>query len=465
MARNRVHIAASPEEVFAVLADAERYPDWVVGAADVREQDGDFPAVGSRFHHQVGLRPFALSDHTEVVEVDPPWKITLKAKARPLGTADIAIELEERAGGTDVLMREGPGDRLTALLAGNRVADGALRLRNAEALARLKRTVEKRPLGPPRRRRDLAGQRVLITGASSGIGLATAELLAGAGARLALLARGEDGLEKAKGRLTSESAEVHVVSADVRDRAALSAAVERAAADLGGLDVVVTAAAGAAFGPFVETDPDDFDATIATVLGGTANTIRATLPLLEESAGALVCIGSTATQMPLPGLSAYTAAKHGLAGLLDTLRIELAEAGSPLNVSLVNPGAVDTPLWEHLESQTGLLPAVPPDSYSARTIAEAVVAVIRRPREETIVGGSASLQVALFSRLRKPTSRALTLLARLAQSGDERTAEPPGGLRQALGEGEIDAGEGGRGSLAVAALREWDGLLRRIGMP
>ncbi|MFL5901828.1 MAG: SDR family NAD(P)-dependent oxidoreductase [Solirubrobacterales bacterium] len=463
MSRNRVHIEAPREEVFAVLADADRYPDWVVGAAAVEEQDDEFPAVGSRFHHRVGLRPFALSDHTEVVDVDPPRRIALKAKARPLGTADIVIELDERAGGTDVLMRESPGDRLTAFLAGNRVADTALRLRNAEALSRLKRTVEKRPLGAPLRRRELAGQRVLITGASSGIGLATAQLLAGAGARLVLLARGEDGLAKAKHRLAGAGAEVHVVKADVRDRANLSAAVDQAASDLGGLDVVVTAAVGAAFGPFVETDPEDFDATVATVLGGTANTIRAALPRLEESAGALVCIGSIASQMPLPGLSAYTAAKHGLAGLLDTLRIELAEAGSPLTISLVNPGAVDTPLWDHLESQTGLLPPVPPDSYSPQTVAEAVVSAIRRPREETIVGGSATLQVALFRRLRKLTSRTLTVLSRLAQTGGERTAEPPGGLRQALGGGEIDAGNGGRRSLAVAALRQWDGLLRRIG--
>jgi short-subunit dehydrogenase/uncharacterized protein YndB with AHSA1/START domain len=463
MARNRVHIEAPRKEIFAVLVEAERYPDWVVGAAAVKEHDDEFPAVGSRFRHQVGLRPFALSDHTEVIDVDPPRRIALKAKARPLGTANIVIELDERAGGTDIFMRESPGDRLTALLAGNRVADIALQLRNAEALSRLKRMVEKRPTGSPRRRREPVGQRVLITGASSGIGLATAQLLADSGARLALLARGEEGLARAKRRLAATGAEVHVISADVRDRSALSAAVEEAASELGGLDVVVTAAVGAAFGPFVETDPEDFDATVATVLGGTANTIRVALPRLEESAGALVCIGSTATQMPLPGLSAYTAAKHGLAGLLDALRIELADAGSPLTISLVNPGAVDTPLWDHLESQTGLLPPVPPDTYSPQTVAEAVVSAIRRPREETIVGGSARLQVALFNRLRKPTSLALVVLSRLAQTGDERTAEPPGGLRSALGEGEVDGDHGGRASCAVAALRQWEGLLRRIG--
>jgi NAD(P)-dependent dehydrogenase (short-subunit alcohol dehydrogenase family)/uncharacterized protein YndB with AHSA1/START domain len=365
-ALNRIHIESTREEVFDVLSDAARYPDWVVGAADLVESDEDFPAAGSRFQHKVGLGPLKLSDHTEVLAVDPPRRIELKAKARPFGTAHIVIELEERAGGTTVSLREGPGDRLSALVAGNRAGDAALRLRNAEALSRLKRLVERRPVGRQRRRRELTGQRILITGASSGIGLASAGMLADAGARLALLARNESGLREAKRMLVARGAEVSVFSADVTDRPRLEAAVSKAAAALGGIDVVLTAAASASFGPFVETDPEDFDATVATVLGGTANTIRATIPHLEASRGALVCIGSTAAHMPLPGLSAYTAAKHGLAGLLDTLRIELADAGSPVTVSLVNPGAVDTPFWENLESNTGLLPPVRPTPIRPR---------------------------------------------------------------------------------------------------
>jgi NAD(P)-dependent dehydrogenase (short-subunit alcohol dehydrogenase family)/uncharacterized protein YndB with AHSA1/START domain len=463
MARNRVHVKASVEDVFAILADAERYPDWVVGAATVVEHDDDFPAAGASFRHRVGVRPFALADHTEVVAVDPPHRIELKARARPLGTADIVVELSARAGGTDVLLEERPGDRLTALVADNPLADLALRLRNAEALSRLKRTAEGRPLGPPRRHRELAGQRVLITGASSGIGLASAELLAQAGARLVLLARGERGLAKARRRLVADGAEVHTVTADVRDRAALTAAVESAERTLGGLDVLVTAAAGASFGPFAETAPEDFDATIATVLGGTANTIRAALPGLELSAGAIVCIGSTAAHLPLPELSAYAAAKHGLAGLLDSLRIELRDGGSPVTVSLVNPGPVDTPFWDHLDSQTGLLPPVPADDYAPEPIAEAVVATIRRPREELTVGGSARLQVSLFSLLRRPTSLAMTMLSRMNQAGADREAPEVGALHESRGEGEIGGGHSGRGSLAVRAVKGWDGLLRRAG--
>jgi uncharacterized protein YndB with AHSA1/START domain len=72
VARNRIHIEAPPEQVFAVLSDPERYPGWVVGAADTIKFDDEFPAPGSSFRHRVGLGPFTLSDRTWVVELDPP---------------------------------------------------------------------------------------------------------------------------------------------------------------------------------------------------------------------------------------------------------------------------------------------------------------------------------------------------------------------------------------------------------
>src|SRR4051812_8498490 len=242
MARNRVHIDASPQEVFAILADPYRYPRWVVGASGVRDHDESFPEVGSRFHHEVATWPVNLKDHTEVVEVDPPHRIVLKAKARPLGTATIAIDLQESAGGTELSMSEHPGDRLTTLVAGNPIADTVLRVRNAEALSRLKRLVEGVPQGDPMRKREIAGQRVLVTGGSSGIGLAVAQALAEEGAEVALLARNELGLAAAKRKLAETGAEAVTVAADVTDREGLTAAVDEAAHKLGGLDVLVTAA-------------------------------------------------------------------------------------------------------------------------------------------------------------------------------------------------------------------------------
>jgi NAD(P)-dependent dehydrogenase (short-subunit alcohol dehydrogenase family)/uncharacterized protein YndB with AHSA1/START domain len=464
VARNRVHIQASPEEVFAVLSDAERYPEWVVGAAGIRDQDEDFPAVGSRFHHKVGSWPIGLKDHTEVLESDPPRRLALKAKARPLGTATIEIELRESEAGTEVLMEEGPGDRFTSLVAGNPVADQVLRVRNAEALARLKRVVEGTPEGEPIRERELAGQRVLITGGSSGIGLATAESLAREGAQVALLARNELGLAAAKRNLAEHGSRAVTVAADVTDREGLEAAIDEAAAALGGLDVLVTSAASIAFGRFAETDAADFDATVDTVFGGTVNSIRAALPHLERSRGAVVVVGSIAARMPLPGMSAYAAAKHGLVGFLDTARIELEESGSSVTLSLVNPGAVDTPLWSNLESSTGLLPPEPPQPsvYSPESVAEAVVETIRHPRDELTAGGFARLQTLFYSSSSSVAKRALRALARLEHTAGDRPAGE-GGLHGGKGAGETEGGFGGRPSVAVKALGAWDGMLRAIG--
>jgi len=464
MARNRVHIDATPEEVFAVLSNPYCYPEWVVGAAGIRDHDENFPEVGSRFHHKVGTWPVNLRDHTEVLEVDPPQRIVLQAKARPLGTATIAIDLRESSGGTELAMDEHPGDRLTTLVAGNPVADAALRVRNAEALARLKRLVEGAPEGDPIRERELAGQRVLVTGGSSGIGLAVAESLVREGARVAILARNEVGLAAAKRKLAETGAEAVTVTADVTDREALAAAVDKAAAELGGLDVLVTSAASLSFGRFTETDPEDFDATVDTVLGGTIDTVRTALPHLESSRGAIVCVGSIAARMPLPGMAAYTTSKHGLVGFLDTVRIELEEGGSSVTLSLVNPGAVDTPLWSNLESSTGLLPPEPPFPavYSPESVAEAVLSVIRHPRDELTASGLARVQVLFYSYFGAAAKRAMQALARLEHTAGDRPAGE-GALHGGKGAGQTDGGFGGRPSVTTKALGAWDGMLRAIG--
>ena len=145
MAVNDIHIDAPPERVFAVLADWRSYGDWVVGSRKIRGADPGFPAVGTRFHHQVGVGPLNLNDHTSVLEVDQPRKLILRAKARPLGTAVVDMTMEpEGNGGTKVTMREDPGDTLSAFVF-NPLTHLLVRGRNVESLDRLKRLAEERP--------------------------------------------------------------------------------------------------------------------------------------------------------------------------------------------------------------------------------------------------------------------------------------------------------------------------------
>ena len=144
MAVNEIHIDTAPERVFAVLADWRSYGDWVVGSRLMRGADPGFPAAGTRFHHQVGVGPLNLDDHTKVLEVDQPRKLILKAKARPFGTAIVDMTMEPDGNGTKVVMREDPGDPLTAFVF-NPLTHLLVRGRNVESLQRLKRLAEQRP--------------------------------------------------------------------------------------------------------------------------------------------------------------------------------------------------------------------------------------------------------------------------------------------------------------------------------
>lgn len=142
MARTERHIDAPPERVFEVLSDADSYGDWVVGSKYIRDADAGFPGTGTRFHHTVGFGPFEVSDHTVVLESERPRRLKLKAKARPLGTAIVTLDIEARDGGSHVTMTEDPGDAVTAFVF-NPLTHLLVRGRNVESLDRLARLAER----------------------------------------------------------------------------------------------------------------------------------------------------------------------------------------------------------------------------------------------------------------------------------------------------------------------------------
>lgn len=143
MATNRVTIAARPDDVFAVLLDARSYADWLVGCKHIRAVDDGWPAPGTSFHHRVGMGPLAVEDHTEVVSVDRPRSLVLRARARPLGTAEVAFEVAEAGEGAEVVIHEKPVRGLAQRL-DNPVLDATVSARNAKSLRNLKAYVEAR---------------------------------------------------------------------------------------------------------------------------------------------------------------------------------------------------------------------------------------------------------------------------------------------------------------------------------
>ncbi|MFJ3395083.1 SRPBCC family protein [Leifsonia aquatica] len=126
----------TPDQVFAVLADPWVYPSWVVGASRMRAADDTYPAAGSKLHHSIGVWPFVLNDETRVDEWDPPRRMVLQAKTRPVGEERVVIDVRLHRDGCLVRMEEhpvaGPATLIPAPL-----ADAVLHVRNRESLRRL----------------------------------------------------------------------------------------------------------------------------------------------------------------------------------------------------------------------------------------------------------------------------------------------------------------------------------------
>lgn len=274
------------------------------------------------------------------------------------------------------------------------------------------------------RGRSLAGRRVVLVGASSGIGRAAVGRFAAQGASLALLARSTDELEAAGAEARAAGVAAHPLTVDVADRDALRGAITGAAAVLGGLDVLVLNAGAAAYGPFQRVAAEDFDQTFRVDFEAAVDAIRAALPHLRASRGVIVATVSVLGRAPFPLLSPYVAAKHALRGFLGSLRIELQEDRSGVRVAMVHPGPVDTPLWERLLSATGRLPPHPPLSASPEQVADALVSAAISPRAEVGVGPGGSLFPLGWAVARPVAERAMAFGARWAQQAGPPAAEP-----------------------------------------
>ena len=186
----------------------------------------------------------------------------------------------------------------------------------------------------------LAGRRALVTGASSGIGAATARMLVEAGARVALAARDGDGLADVARRL--DGATSH--ACDVRDERQVARAVRDAAEAMGGIDLVVPAAGLGRFAAVEDTPPDEWREILDTNLTGTFLVFRETLPHVRRARGHLFAIASIAATRPFAQSAAYCASKAGVRALAAVVAEEVRREG--VRVTTIIPGAVDTPFWD-----------------------------------------------------------------------------------------------------------------------
>jgi NAD(P)-dependent dehydrogenase (short-subunit alcohol dehydrogenase family) len=191
----------------------------------------------------------------------------------------------------------------------------------------------------------LAGQVAIVTGAGRGIGRAVATAFAGAGAMVALAARSSEEIDAVAREITASGGAAVAVPTDVTDMRAVTALAERVLTAYGHIDLLVTAAGAAAFGPLASFAMADWDAILEVNLRGAVLCCRAVLPaMMAQGRGTIINIGSVVTSRALTGSAAYTASKYALLGVSRVLAEEMRPHG--VRVGVLSAGATDTPLWD-----------------------------------------------------------------------------------------------------------------------
>jgi len=269
---------------------------------------------------------------------------------------------------------------------------------------------------------------VLVTGASSGIGREVASALAARGDGVVLVARRRAELASLATICEHQGAAATLVApADVSDATAWEAAFEEAVAQFGRVDVVVHAAAVAAYGRFAEIPTEVFDQVQRINLLGTANVARSALRHFDtRQQGHLVLFGSLVGKISTPYMSPYVTSKWAVHGLARTLQAE--RVGERVHVSLVEPGGVSTTIYDKAASYLGVQGKPPPPVYDAERVARAVVNLIEHPRRERSVGFLNPMISAGFRLLPAVYDRIVApLMSRLALD-DQLVADHTGNL-------------------------------------
>ncbi len=278
--------------------------------------------------------------------------------------------------------------------------------------------------------REVRGEPVvLITGASSGIGRATALAFASRGARLTLLARDPRSLQAAAHDVRAAGAkDVVVAVADVRDEDALVRAVNDIERREGRLDVVVHAAMVMAYGSIEALPAATFDRVVETAVTGSANVARAALPhFRRQGHGSLIYVSSLLASVAAPTMGAYIAAKWGQLGLIRTLQLETRDAPG-ISVSAVSPGGVDTPIYYQAANVVGVEGRPPPPVYRPERVAERIVRVAEHPRRQVQSGFFNRLIIAGFRLLPGVYERLVGPLLKTLGYSTRRVSVPDGNV-------------------------------------
>ena len=297
--------------------------------------------------------------------------------------------------------------------------------------------------------KPIQDQVAVIFGASSGIGRATAVEFARRGARVVVSARSQDGLNSLVETITSFGGQAVARPAEVTDFEQVRAVAQEAVDRYGRLDTWVHLAATSLYGTLEQTTPEEFRRVIDVNLVGQAYGAMAALPhIRREGRGALIHVSSVEANVAMPLQSAYAASKHGVKGLVDSLRRELEGEGAQVSVTNVMPAGINTPLFNKAKTKMGVKPKPVPPIYDAETVAQVIVYAAEHPVPEIYAGGAARM----FTLNQKFAPRMVDrVLARMGlegqKSSEPKAADGPDGFYRPISDNRVagDFTDGSRG--------------------
>lgn len=269
--------------------------------------------------------------------------------------------------------------------------------------------------------KSLRNQVIVITGASSGIGRATAEMAAERGARVVLSSRNEAELREVVTGIREKGGIATSFAADVADPDAMQQLATRAVAEFGGIDTWVNNAGVGLYGRTTQVPLADKRRMFDINFWGVVHGCRAAVPLLRRHGGAIINIGSVAGDRAIPLLGIYAASKHAVKGYTDSLRMELEEEDAPISVSLVKPSSTNTPFTEHARNYMESEPEFAPPVYSPEAVASAILDCAQRPTRDITVGGGGRMVTMMGAIAPRLTD---TVMERTLFEGQKKDAPP-----------------------------------------